>query len=299
MVDYIDTHKDLYGIEPICSTLQFAPSTYYAAKIRPPSARALRDGVLAPQLHKLWTDNFRVYGARKLWKAARRAEMDLGRDQVARLMRQMDIRGVNRSKKVRTTRPEEGATRHPDLVDRQFVAERPNGLWVTDLTYVPTWSGVAYVCFIIDAYSRMIVGWRCASNMRTQMVLDAIEMARWSRGTTLEGLVCHSDAGSQFTSLRYGERLAEIGAVPSIGSVGDSYDNALAESVNSLYKTELIRGPGQGPWKTVDDVELATLAWVTWFNNTRLHGTLGDIPPAEYEAAYVHPTETNQPVGIQ
>jgi len=298
MVDYIDTHKDLFGIEPICSELPIAPSTYHAFKTRLPSVRALRDAVLAPALLQLWKDNFRVYGARKLWKAARRADHDVGRDQVARLMRQLDIRGVNRSKKVRTTRPDEDAVRHPDLVDRQFIADRPNGLWVTDLTYVPTWSGVAYVCFIIDAYSRMIVGWRCASNMRTQMVLDAIEMARWSRGTTLEGLVCHSDAGSQFTSLRYGERLAEIGAVPSIGSVGDSYDNALAETVNGLYKTELIRGPGQGPWKTVDDVELATLGWVTWFNNSRLHGTLGDIPPAEYEAAYLHPTETNRPVGI-
>ena len=254
--------------------------------------------MLAPALHGLWIDNYRVYGARKLWKAARRAEHDVGRDQVARLMRQLDIRGVNRSKKVRTTRPDEGAVRHPDLVDRQFVAERPNALWVTDLTYVPTWSGVAYVCFIVDAYSRMIVGWRCASNMRTQMVLDAIEMARFSRGTTLEGLVCHSDAGSQFTSLRYGERLAEIGAVPSIGSVGDSYDNALAEAVNGLYKTELIRQ--QSPWKSVDDVEFATLSWVTWFNTTRLHGTLGDIPPTEYETDhYVHQAETNQPVGIQ
>jgi putative transposase len=255
--------------------------------------------VLAPQLFQLWKDNFRVYGARKLWKAAGRSGHEVGRDQVARLMRQMDIRGVNRSKTIRTTRPDQGATRHPDLVDRKFVAERPNGLWVTDLTFVPTWSGVACVCFIIDAYSRMIVGWRCASNMRTQMVLDAIEMARWSRGTTLEGLVCHSDAGSQFTSLRYGERLAEIGAVPSIGSVGDSYDNALAEAVNALYKSELIRGPQQGPWKSVDDVELATLGWVTWFNNERLHGTLNDIPPVEYEAAYDHQTETNQPVGIQ
>jgi putative transposase len=299
MVDYIDTSKDEFGIEPICSVLQFAPSTYYAAKVRPPSARALTDAVLAPQLFQLWKDNFRVYGARKLWKAAGRSGHEVGRDQVARLMRQMDIRGVNRSKTIRTTRPDQGATRHPDLVDRQFVAERPNGLWVTDLTFVPTWSGVACVCFIIDAYSRMIVGWRCASNMRTQMVLDAIEMARWSRGTTLEGLVCHSDAGSQFTSLRYGERLAEIGAVPSIGSVGDSYDNALAEAVNALYKSELIRGPQQGPWKSVDDVELATLGWVTWFNNERLHGTLNDIPPVEYEAAYDHQTETNQPVGIQ
>jgi putative transposase len=298
MVDYIDAHRDVYGIEPICKVLQFAPSTYYAAKTRPASARAQRDAVLAPALLQLWKDNFRVYGARKLWKAARRAEHDVGRDQVARLMRQLDIRGVNRSKKVRTTRPDQAADRHPDLVGRQFVADGPNQLWVTDLTFVPTWGGVAYVCFIIDAFSRMIVGWRCASNMRTQTVLDALEMARFSRGTTLEGLVCHSDAGSQFTSLRYGERLAEIGAVPSIGSVGDSYDNALAEAVNGLYKTELIRQ--QGPWKSVDDVELATLSWVSWFNTTRLHGTLGDIPPTEYEDAYyVHEAETNQPVGIQ
>ncbi len=197
MVDYIDRHKDVFGIEPICEVLPIAPSTYYAAKVRPPSLRAQRDAVLEPALLQLWKDNFRVYGARKLWKAARRAEHDIGRDQVARLMRQLQIRGVNRSKTVRTTRPDEAATRHPDLVDRQFVAEAPNALWVTDLTYVPTWSGVAYVCFIIDAYSRMIVGWRCAGNMRTQMVLDALEMARFSRGTQLEGLVCHSDAGSQ------------------------------------------------------------------------------------------------------
>ena len=299
MVDYIEQHKDEFSVEAICTTLGFAASTYYAAKSRLPSARAMRDAVLMPLLLRLWVANYRVYGARKLWKAAGRAGEDLGRDQVARLMRQLGIQGVNRSKKVRTTRPDDAADRHPDLVDRQFVAAAPNQLWVTDLTYVPTWSGVAYVCFIVDAYSRMIVGWRVATNMRTQMVLDAIEMARWSRGTTLEGLVCHSDAGSQFTSLRYGERLAEIGAQPSIGSIGDSYDNALAEAINSLYKSELIRGPGQGPWKTVDDVELATLGWVTWFNNERLHGTLNDIPPAEYEAAYVHPTETNQPVGIQ
>jgi putative transposase len=299
MVDYIDAHKDEFGIEPICTTLQFAPSTYYAAKARPPSPRAMRDAILMPLLLALWVANYRVYGARKLWKAAQRQGHDVGRDQVARLMRQLGIQGVNRSKTVRTTRPDDGAARHPDLVDRQFVAKAPNQLWVTDLTYVPTWSGVANVCFIVDAFSRMIVGWRCASTMRTEMVLDALEMARFSRGTRLEGLVCHSDAGSQFTSLRYGERLAEIGAVPSIGSIGDSYDNALAEAVNSLYKAELIRGPGQGPWKTVDDVELATLGWVTWFNTVRLHGTLNDIPPAEYEAAYHHQTETNQPVGIQ
>ena len=177
---------------------------------------------------------------------------------------------------------------------------RPNELWVTDLTYVPTWGGVAYVCFIVDAFSRMIVGWRVAAHMRTDMVLDALEMARWSRGTQLEGLRCHSDAGSQFTSVRYGERLAELGAVPSIGSVGDSYDNTLAETVNGLYKSELIRGPGQGPWKAVEDVELATLGWVHWHNTERLHGYLGDVPPAEFEAAfYAAAAARCEAVGIQ
>ena len=283
MVAYIDEHKEEFGVEPICTTLQFAPSTYYAAKSRPLSPRAVRDAILMPLLLALWVANYRVYGAHKLWKAAQRAGHDVGRDQVARLMRQLGIRGVNRSKTVRTTRPDDSADRHPDRVDRKFVADRPNRLWVTDLTYVPTWSGVVYVCFIVDAFSRMIVGWRAATNMRTEMVLDALEMARWSRGTTLEGLVCHSDAGSQFTSVRYGERVAELGAVPSIGSIGDSYDNALAEATNALYKSELIRGPGQGPWRGVDDVELATLGWVHWFNTERLHGTLDDVPPVEYE----------------
>jgi putative transposase len=297
MVDYIDRHKDEFGIEPICSVLPIAPSTYYAAKRRLPSARALRDAVLMPLILTLWVANYKVYGVHKMWKAMRRSGEDLGRDQVARLMRQLGIQGVRRGKKVRTTRPDGQADRHPDLVDRKFDADRPNALWVTDLTYVPTWSGVVYVCFIVDAFSRMIVGWRATTNMRTTMVLDALEMARWSRGTTLEGLVCHSDAGSQFTSIRYGERLAELGGVPSIGSVGDSYDNALAEATNSLYKSELIRQ--QGPWRGVDDVELATLGWVHWFNNERLHGTLNDIPPVEFEAVYDQQAETSQPVGIQ
>ena len=237
-----------------------APSTYYAAKSRLPSARSVRDAVLIPILVAIWTANYRVYGAHKLWKAARRAGHDLGRDQVARLMRTADIHGVSRRRRLRTTRPDPTAARPADLVKRDFTASAPNQLWVTDLTYVPTWAGVAYVCFIVDAFSRTIVGWRVAAHMRTSVVLDALEMARWSRGTQLEGLRCHSDAGSQFTSIRYGERLAEIGAVPSIGSVGDSYDNALAETVNGLYKSELIYGPAQEgkPWKTVADVELAT-----------------------------------------
>jgi putative transposase len=300
MVRFIDERRDEHGVEPICRTLEIAPSTYYSAKSRSVSARAVRDAVMIPILVALWTANYRVYGAHKLWKAARRAGHVIGRDQVARLMRAADIHGVSRKRRLRTTRPDPSAPRPADLVERDFTAKRPNELWVTDLTYVPTWSGVAYVCFIVDAFSRMIVGWRVAAHMRTDMVLDALEMARWSRGTQLEGLRCHSDAGSQFTSVRYGERLAELGAVPSIGSVGDSYDNALAETVNGLYKTELIRGPGQGPWRTIEDIELATLSWVHWHNTARLHGYLDDVPPAEFEAAFHAAAQTDQHmVGIQ
>jgi len=278
-----------------------APSTYYAAKDRAPSARAVSDSVVTPELVTLWKANYCVYGVRKLWKAARRAGIDIGRDQTGRLMRAAGLHGATRSKRVKTTRPDPAAVRHPDLVNRQFTATAPNRLWVMDLTFVPTWAGVAYVCFIIDVFSRMIVGWRCASHMRTGMVLDAIEMARWGRGTHHENLRCHSDAGSQFTSIRYGERLAEIGATPSIGSVGDSYDNALAETVNGYYKTELVRGPARpGPWKTVEDLELATLGWVHWHNTQRLHGHLGDIPPAEFEKAfYADQTDHEKLVGIK
>jgi putative transposase len=293
MVAFIDATRDELGVEPICRVLQVAPSTYYATKSRPVSARAMRDAVMMPILLALWQANYSVYGAHKLWKAAHRAGHDIGRDQVARLMRSLGIQGVRRGRRLVTTRRDDRAGRAPDLVRRDFTATAPNQLWVTDLTYVPTWAGMAYVCFIVDAFSRMIVGWRVASNMRTGMVLDALEMARWSRGTRLEGLVAHSDAGSQFTSVRYGERLTELGAIPSIGSVGDSYDNALAETVNGLYKTELIRGPDQGPWRTVEDVELATLSWVHWHNTQRLHGYLDDIPPAEFEATY-HAQQTHQ-----
>jgi transposase InsO family protein len=275
------------GVEPICNTLQVASSTYYAARDRPPSKRALRDAELLPRLVEIWEANYEVYGSRKLWKAARRSGIDIGRDQTRRLMAKAGIQGAHRKKRVRTTRRDRSAGRHPDLVNRQFVAGRPNELWVTDLTFVPTWAGVAYVCFIVDAFSRMIVGWRVAGHMRTEMVLDSIEMARWSRGHHHQDLRCHSDAGSQFTSIRYGERLAEIGATPSIGTVGDSFDNALAETVNGYYKAELIRGPARtGPWKTVEEVELATLGWVHWHNTQRLHGYLDDLPPAEFEARF-------------
>lgn len=286
MVAYIDQHKEEFGVEPICETLAVAPSTYYAAKSREPSARATRDATLLVVLTALHAANFSVYGARKMWKAMVRAGHDVGRDQVARLMRQAGLRGVRRMKRVRTTRPDLRAPRSADLVERDFTATGPNQLWVMDLTYVPTWQGVAYVCFITDAFSRMIVGWRVAAHMRTEMVLDALEMARWQRGTEFEGLILHSDAGSQMTSIRYGERVDEIGARPSIGSVGDAFDNALAESVNALYKTELVRGPGRGPWRTIDDLELATLGWVHWHNHERLHSYLDDVPPIEFEAVY-------------
>lgn len=283
---FVDANRGEFGVEPICRTLQVAPSTYYAAKSRRLSVRALGDAVMTPILVGLWTANRKLYGARKLWKAAQRAGLEVGRDQVARLMKAAGIQGVRRGRRVRTTRPDAAAPRHPDLVGRDFTATAPNHLWVVDLTYVATWSGMAYACFITDAFSRMIVGWRVASHMRAEMVLDALEMARWHRGTRLEGLVSHSDAGGQFTSIRYGEHLAELGAVPSIGSVGDSYDNALAETVNGLYKTELIRGPDQGPWRTIEEVELATLGWVHWWNTQRLHSYLGHVPPAEFEAAH-------------
>jgi putative transposase len=273
-VAFIEANRAEFGVEPVCRALQLAPSTYYGAKSRPLSARARRHELLSALVMAIWEANYQVYGARKVWKALRRAGVQVGRDQVARLMRRLGIAGARRGKRLRTTRRDDQAARPPDLVGRHFAAEAPNQLWVTDLTYVPTWSGVAYVCFIVDAFSRRIVGWRVAGHMRTPMVLDAVEMACFYRGARLECLICHSDAGSQFTSLRYTERLTEIGARPSIGSVADSYDNALAETVNGLYKTELIRRAG--PWRTVDDVELATLAWVDWFNNRRLHGTLGD-----------------------
>jgi putative transposase len=286
IVEFIDANRDEFGVEPICTALQVAPSTYYSAKSRPLSPRALRDAVMMPILLGLWATNRKVYGAHKLWKAARRAGHDIGRDQVARLMRELDIRGVSRRRnKVFTTRPDPDAMRAPDLVNRRFRAERPDALWVTDLTYVPTRSGMAYVCFIVDAFSRRIVGWRVAAHMRTDMVLDAVEMARRSRGNRrLVGLVTHSDAGSQFTSVRFTERLDEIGARPSIGTVADSYDNALAETVNGLYKTECVYGPDATGWDDVDELELATLSWVHWFNHDRLHRHCGDIPPAEYEA---------------
>lgn len=300
---FIDANRDDWGVEPICRALQVAPSTYYAAKRREisPSARTLRDAVMVQVLSALWVANRKVYGADKLWKAALRAGIEIGRDQTARLMRSAGMVGITRRRKIFTTRQDPDAIRAADLVNRIFNADRPDALWVTDLTYVPTRSGMAYVCFIVDAFSRRIVGWRVAANMKTDMVLDALEMARRSRGgRRLVGLIAHSDAGSQFTSVRFTERLAEIGARPSIGTVADSYDNALAETTNGLYKAECVYGPDTTGWEDVDHVELATLSWVHWFNHDRLHSHCGDIPPAEFEAAFYAARQTNQPVvGIQ
>jgi putative transposase len=289
MTRYINQHRDRFGVEPICRALQIAPSSYYAAKRRQPSARAISDAELAPKILGAWKDNYQVYGARKLWKQLRREGELVGRDRVARLMRTLGIAGVVRGAQRRTTIADPAAVRAPDLVKRQFTATRPNQLWVSDFTYVATWSGTVYVAFVIDAFSRLIVGWRSAASMRTELVLDALEMAIWRRASVLEGLVCHSDAGSQYTSLRYTTRLAEIGAAPSVGSVGDSYDNSLAESTIGLYKTELIRR--HGPWRTLDELELATLGYIDWFNHRRLHGEIGDIPPAELEATYYRQPE--------
>jgi putative transposase len=301
IVAFVDENRPEFGVEFICRQLQVAPSSYYAAKKRQtaPSARAIRDAIMMQVLLALWTANRRVYGAHKLWKAARRAGHDIGRDQVARLMRELGIEGVSRlRKKVFTTLPDPDATRAPDLVKRLFTADRPDALWVTDLTYVPTRSGMAYVCFIVDAFSRRIVGWRVAANMKTEMVLDALEMARASRGgKRLIGLVTHADAGSQFTSVRFTERLEEIGARPSIGTVADSYDNALAETTNGLYKTECVYGPDTRGWDDVDELELATLSWVHWFNESRLHGHCRDVPPAEYEAAF-YAAQRTDPAGV-
>ena len=299
---FIDEHRhDVFdgrefGVEPICRVLsehgaKIAPSTYWAARQRPPCARAVRDAALTARIRAVHEDNYGVYGARKVWRQLLRDGVPVARCTVERLMRRAGLTGVVRGARKRTTCPDPVAARPADLVQRQFVAERPNQLWVVDFTYVATWSGFAYVAFCIDVYSRMITGWRAARSMTTDLVLDALEMGIWARardGHDLSGLVHHSDAGSQYTSIRYTERLAEAHARPSIGTVGDSYDNAMAETIIGLFKAELIRH--RGPWRGLDDVEIATLEWVDWFNNRRLLEPIGSIPPAEAEAAYYRTT---------
>jgi putative transposase len=289
-VTFIDENKWRWGVEPICRVLQFAPATYYAAATRPPSARRIRDHTLKEAIKRIWTEHLGVYGADKVWAQLKREGVRVARCTVERLMRALGLRGVVRGKtRVRTTFSDDTAARPADLVKRQFRAAAPNALWVADLTYVKTHSGWVYVAFIIDVFSRYVVGWQTSRSLHTDLALDALEMACWGRGgPRLAGLIHHSDRGVQYVSIRYTERLAEAGVVPSVGSRGDSYDNALAESFNGLYKAELIRH--RGPWSGLDDVEYATLEYVDWFNRRRLHGELGMIPPAEFEAIYYDQT---------
>jgi putative transposase len=293
VIAYIDGHKERFGVEPICAVLRdagvpIAPSTYYAARSRPVSARARRDEWLSAEITDVWKDNYEVYGARKVWQALRRKGITVARCTVERLMRELGISGATRGKARRTTVPAKDGIRAGDLVNRRFAAQRPNALWVADFTYVPTWSGTVYVAFVIDVFSRRMVGWKADTRMRTDLVLDALEMALWARDHAGHpagpGLVHHSDAGSQYTSISFTDHLMATGIAASIGSVGDAYDNALAESTIGLYKTELINR--RGPWRTRDQVEYATLEYIDWYNNRRLHGEIGHVPPAEHEAVY-------------
>jgi len=272
--------------------LQVAPQSYYAAKSRPPSARSLRDAELKAEIQRVFDENFSVYGADKLWRQLRREGFDVGRDQVARLMKEMGLVGVRREKSKRTTLAAQSGPRPADLVERDFSAEAPNRLWVSDLTYVWTIRGFCYVAFVIDAFSRMIVGWKVSTSLRSDLALDALEMAIWRR-RDLAGLVHHSDRGVQYLAIRYTERLAEAGAVASVGSRGDSYDNALAETVNGLFKTEVIRR--QKSWRSAEQVELATAQWVEWWNERRLHSACGFVPPAEFEDAYYRQQDAASP----
>lgn len=285
---FIDAYRKHYSVESICKELPIAPSTYYAHKQlqRQPerlSNRKKRDAELMILIRQVWEDNMSVYGARKIWKQLLLDGHQVARCTVERLMRIMGIQGVRRGKTCKTTIPDEQQDTPMDLVNRQFIAEQPNQLWVADITYVATWSGFVYVAFVIDVFSRYIVGWRVLTTMHTELILDALEQAIWHRGKT-EGLIHHSDRGSQYLSIRYSERLAEAGIQASVGSVGDSYDNAMAETINGLFKAEIIRR--NGPWKNVEAVEYATLEWVNWFNNQRLLSSIGYISPAQYEADF-------------
>ena len=293
MVSFIDEHRAEYGVEPICSQLPIAPSTFYdqQAKRDDPerrSARAKRDDALCIDIQRVFEENFQVYGARKVWRQLNREEIEVARCTIERLMKRLGLEGARRGRRCRTTIPDTAADRPADLVQRQFVAERPNQLWVADITYVATWSGFAYVAFVVDVFARRIVGWRVARSMRTDLVLDALEQAIWARGGA-RGVIHHNDRGSQYLSIRYSERLAEAGMKSSVGIIGDTYDKALDETINGLYNNEVIHN--RGPWRTVEEVEYATLEWVDWFKNRRLLETIVNIPPAELEMAYYRQLE--------
>ena len=294
MTSFVDDHRDDYGVEPICAELPIAPSTYYEHKAREVDpdrlpARAKRDAKLELEVRRVWEENFRVYGARKVWRQLNREQIPIAKCTTERLMRKLGIRGVVRGKGYKTTIPDLLAERPMDRVERIFTAARPNQLWVADITYVATWRGVVYTALVIDVFARRIVGWRVWNSLRTALVLDALEQALYSR-TGTEGLVHHSDRGSQYLSIRYTDRLAEAGIDASVGSVGNSYDNALAESIIGLYKTEVIWP--RGPWKNIEEIEYATLEWVDWFNNKRLLEPIGNIPPVELEKTYYEQLES-------
>ncbi len=295
VVAFIDGHRHRFGVQPICRVLtehgcKIAPSTYYAFRARRPSARARADAALLPEIRRVHADRNLgrgLYGVRKVWRQLRRERFEVPRCRVERLMRAAGLRGVRRGRQFVTTKPDTAAVRPPDLVNRDFTADRPNALWIVDFTYVPTWSGMAFTAFVSDAFSRRIVGWRTAPSMPTELPLDALEMALWTRargGQDVTGVIHHSDAGSQYTSIRYSTRLLDAGALASIGTVADSFDNAMAESVVGLYKTECTRP--EGPFRGVDDLELTTCSWVAWFNSSRLHSAIGYLPPIEYETAH-------------
>ncbi len=290
MVAFIDQHRDTYGVEPICAQLPIAPSTYFLHKAqeRDPTQRSTRrrvDDERRQIIQRVWDEHEQVYGPKKVWKQLRREDHPMARCTVVRLMREMGLQGVVRGRAWRTTTQASAEARPSDLVERRFVATRPNQLWVSDFTYVATWQGFVYAAFVIDVFARRIVGWRVAASLATDFVLDALEQAIYARrDDTLPGLVHHSDRGTQYLSMRYTGRLADAGIAPSVGSRGDSYDNALAETIIGLFKTEVIRR--KGPWKNLEVVEFATLEWVDWFNHRRLLEPIGYVPPAEYEAHY-------------
>ncbi|MGW9419774.1 IS3 family transposase [Cellulosimicrobium funkei] len=284
VVAYIDVHRQEFGVEPICQVLQVAPSTYYAAKNRAPSLRSRTDEATTAQIRQVHADNYGVYGVRKVHAELNRQGHRVARCTVHRLMRRAGLRGITRGRGPRTTTPAPGPDLRPDLVERAFSADAPNRLWVADITYVRTFAGWVYAAFVIDVFSRRVVGWQVSKSLRTDLALDALEMAVWNRehvGRRLDGLVHHSDKGVQYLAVRYTQRLAEAGAVASVGSTGDSYDNALAEAFHSLFKAELIRN--RGPWRNLDEVEIAVAEYVDWFNHRRLHGEIGLVPPAEFE----------------
>jgi transposase InsO family protein len=295
MIAFVDDHRDVHGVEPICRLLPIAPSTYFehVARRRDPaklSARAERDAKLRLEIQRVWEENFQVYGVRKVWRQLRREGIAVARCTVARLMRALGLRGIVRGKAIRTTVSDKAAPCPLDHVNRDFKAPRPNALWVADFTYVATWTGFVHVAFVVDAFARRIVGWRVSRTATAGFVLDALEQALHARRPVEDGLVHHSDRGVQYVSITYTERLAAAGIAPSVGSVGDSYDNALAETVIGIFKTEVIRR--RGPWRSLEAVEFATLAWVDWFNHRRLLEPIGFVPPAEAEAAFYDTLES-------